>query len=291
MLLKVNANDNVMRLYNYGCNSKFSGKSTTAAQQNKPECKKQDGVSKKQKIGVEVCSALGIAGSLMLLAKHDKKGKYTVNPKKMFKGKFKDSYLMNAHYKSKEVAAMGAGSIMGGLAGGAMLDKKEHAEAKVREAVVQMTNFSMPIMFVEAMCVAGRAVSNKIMPGWEKSKLLTKKAASKIPSAAGSMVGLLGGMYVANRLSNKFNEKIFHKKDDRPIKCSDFTAHVDDMCVAATIVADNNPITKAVGRLIPLAPLVAGYQTGIKREAAVNQEPQKIEKYNECEDNSSDDLY
>ena len=78
------------------------------------------------------------------------------------------------------------------------------------------------------------------------------------------MAGLVTGMYVGNRCSNKFNEKVFHKKDDRPIKWADFSAHVDDIGVAATFVAPDNIITKAISKVIPAALVVAGYETGTK---------------------------
>ena len=105
------------------------------------------------------------------------------------------------------------------------------------------------------------------MPNWCNSKNFLKQAATKLPPAAGAMCGLVSGMYIGNRASNKLNEKLFNKQDNRPMKWKDFSAHVDDIGVAATFVAPDNFVTKSISRLIPFALLVPGYETGIKKES------------------------
>jgi len=225
-------------------------------------------VSNKQKTAAAIGSALGVAASLMLLAKFDRKHKYTINPLKMFKGNLKNSYVMNSPYESKEIISMGAGSILGGLIGGSLCDKKENFNAKLREAIVQFTNISLPIIFVQALSKGGEILSGKMMPEWAKSASLFKKSAAKLPQVAGAMVGLMSGMYLGNKASNKVNEVIFHKKDNRPVKLTDFSAHIDDMCVAATFVAPENPITHIVSRFIPFALMVAGNEVGSKKESS-----------------------
>lgn len=220
-------------------------------------------------------SALGVAASMMLLAKFDKSKKYSLNPAKIFKNGLKEawnnSYLKNSDYKSKEIITMGAGSTLGGLVAGALLDKKENFQAKKREAIVQFTNISMPIVFVEGLSNVGKYISSKIMPNWDKSSSFLKKATSKLPPVIGSMGGLMAGMYIGNKFSNKLNEVIFKKKDDRPIEVTDFSAHIDDICVAATFVAENNPLTKLVSRFIPCALMVAGNEIGSKKENLVDK--------------------
>ena len=227
----------------------------------------EDEIATYKKVGIGVCSALGVAGSLMLLAKFDKARKYSINPLKMFKGNIKDSFIAQKKYKAKEIVTIGAGSILGGLAGGRLFGDKKDSEARLREGIVQITNISFPIAFVEALCWCGTKIAAKTMPAWNKSQNVLKQAVTKLPSAAGAMVGLMCGMYIGNRCSNKINEKIFHKKDDRPIKWKDFSAHVDDIGVAATFVAPDNIVTKGISRLIPAALIVAGYETGIKKES------------------------
>lgn len=222
-------------------------------------------LSKAQKIGIGLCSVAGVAASLMLLAKFDKSKSYTINPLKMFKGKLKNTYLAEKKYKTKEIVTIGAGSILGGLAGGRLFGDKKDSNARIREGIVQIANISAPIALVEALSFCGDKLSGKLMPNWCKSKSLIKQAVTKLPPAAGAMVGLVSGMYIGNRLSNKFNEKVFHVKDDRPVKWKDFSAHVDDIGVAATFVAPDNIITKSISRVIPLALIVAGYETGTKK--------------------------
>lgn len=219
-----------------------------------------------KKIGVGVCSALGVAASLAILSKFDKSHKYSLKPSKIFGGKIKDSYLANATYKTKEIVSMGAGSILGGLAGGYLFDGKSNMNAKKREAITQMINISFPIAFVESLSTLGSKLAQKTMPRMLESKNLFKKLVGNLPACAGAAIGLATGIILGNKVSNKVNEKIFHKKDHRPIEITDISAHVDDMCMAATLVAPNNILTKTVSRIIPVALSIPGYETGIKKE-------------------------
>ena len=270
--MEVCTNNNLMNMYNVQQQKAVS----TTNQSNDVVSTSQkplleEPTSNKKKIAIGMFSALGVAASMMLLAKFDKSKKYSLNPAKIFKNGLKEawnnSYLKNSDYKSKEIIAMGAGSTLGGLVAGALLDKKENFQAKKREAIAQFTNISMPIVFVEGLSNVGKYISSKIMPNWDKSSSFLKKATSKLPPVIGSM----GGMYIGNKFSNKLNEVIFKKKDDRPIEVTDFSAHIDDICVAATFVAENNPLTKLVSRFIPCALMVAGNEIGSKKENLVDK--------------------
>lgn len=64
-------------------------------------------------------TVLGTAASCALLAK---KSGYSLNPAKMLKN-IKKSFLANVKFHDKEVITIGAGSCIGGLAGGYMVDK------------------------------------------------------------------------------------------------------------------------------------------------------------------------
>lgn len=266
--MNVGINDSITALYNanqiakqnINTQNQISGAPETIKGNN-------DSTSKKQKIGVGICTALGVAGSLMLLAKLDKSHNYTINPLKMFKGNLMDSYLAKSKYKTKEIVTIGAGSILGGLAGGRIFGRQEDFNSKVREGIVQIANITAPIALVEALSFAGTKFSEKFLPNWCLSKNLLKQAVTKLPATAGAMAGLLSGMFIGNKFSNKFNEVVFKKKDDRPINYKDFSAHVDDIGVAATFIAPDNFITKGISRLIPAALLVAGYETGTKKES------------------------
>lgn len=231
-------------------------------------CNKQsDGeLSRTQKTGIGICTAIGVIGSLMLLAKLDKSKAYTINPLKMFKGNIKDSFLAKTKYNTQKIVTIGSGSIIGGLVGGAIFGKKEDSKSRIREGIVQIANITAPIALVEALSLGGDKLSNKLMPNWCASKNFFKQAVTKLPPAVGAMAGLVTGMYIGNRLSNKINEKIFNVKDDRPMKWKDFSAHIDDIGVASTFVAPDNIITKAISRVIPLALFVPGYETGTKTQ-------------------------
>lgn len=262
--MSVGITDNISALYQLQQSNRKSDTNTSVS--SSPDEYKRIDLSKSQKMGIGLCSAIGLAASLMLLAKFDKSKKYTINPLKMFRGNIKDSYIISTRYKTKEVVTMGAGSIIGGLVGGALFDKKDNFESKIRESIVQISNITFPIALVEGLTTLGKYASNKIMPNWNKSEKFIHKAVTNLPPTVGAVLGLGTGMFVGNRVSNKFNEKMFHKKDDRPVKWKDLSAHVDDIGVAATFVAPDNPLTKLVSKLIPAALFVPGYETGIKKE-------------------------
>ena len=216
-----------------------------------------------QKIGVAVCTGLGVATSIAILAKL---GKYSLNPKKILQTNWKNTYLAKAEYKTKEVITIGLGSCIGGLVGGAIFDKdKQNIKSKAQEGIAGITNIALPIAFVEAMTGAGKFISQKTMPNWLNSTSKTQKIIAKCPQVIGAMGGLGIGMFVANKVSNKINETVFKQKDNRPIKKEDFAAHADDICVAARLAAEKNPITYLVSRFIPAFLMVAGIETGNRK--------------------------
>lgn len=220
----------------------------------------------RRKNGVALCTALGVAASIAVLAKFDKTKKYSLSPKKIFSTPLKDTYLGSVKYESKEVIGMGIGSCLGGLLGGALFDKRKdkNMKEKVEEGVVGITNISLPIVFVEGLSYVGEIFTKK-MKNWASKGGLGRKIIAESPKVAGSMVGLMSGVYLANRLSHQINKHVFNKQvDDRPVKIKDYAAHIDDVCVAATFVAQGNPLTKAVSRIIPAALCVAGNEVGNK---------------------------
>lgn len=261
--MEMSANDNITAMYNLRQSMATSSSSESKRSTSESE---NDKSATKLKSRVALCSALGVATSLAVLSKFDKHHSYTINPLKMFKGSLKDCYLMKGKYKTKEIVGMGIGSALGGYIGGSFFDTKENSNAKLRESLVQITNVALPIAFVECLTKTGNLFSSKIMPNWVNDKNSFKKIISKLPATAGAMVGLVGGIYTGNKISNNINEIIFNKKDIRPVKQTDFAVHIDDICVAATFVAEKNPIVNIVSRLIPAALVIPGYETGTKRE-------------------------
>ncbi len=212
----------------------------------------------KEKALVAGTTALGVAASLALLAKH---AKYSLNPKKMFKN-FKKSYLYKAPYDEPEIITMGIGSCLGGLAGGYMIDKnKENRKAKWKEALMQVANVSVPIIFVARFAKAGKYLGKRFL---EKQKG-AETYRTKIPKAIAALTGLFTGVYVSNIFANWVNEKIFNQGKGRPVQLSDFSAHLDDFCLAARQVDDKNPLIHKITMLIPAALMVAGNEVGNKK--------------------------
>ena len=203
------------------------------------------GYSKKDKAIVAGTTALGVAASLGVLAKM---AGHSVNPVKVIKSfkNIKNSYLAKVKYHEKEVITIGAGSALGGLAGGYIIDKNpENRKAKRRETLMQIGNVSIPIITVEAFAKLGDRFG---------------KAAKSLSAIA----GIFAGVYLANFLMNHLSNAIFKSdKGARGVKGTDFSAHLDDMVVAASYISDAKPVY-LISRVIPLALLFAGNEVGNK---------------------------
>ncbi len=257
--------DNINKMYNLQKSAtNFQHKSDVA---ETSVAKKQETPEEyhRRKTGVMACTALGVATSLALLAKFDKSKKYSLSPKKILTTPIKDTYLFSKKYKSKEVISMGLGSISGGLVGGKLFDmRQDNMKEKVQEGVNQILNISVPVVFVEGLITAGEKIEGG-MKDWVSKGGKLRKVAGKLPSVTGAMIGLVTGMYAGNRLAYAVNKNLLGKKeDDRPIKVSDFSAHLDDVCVAATLIDEKSSVINAAARIIPVALGVAGCEVGNK---------------------------
>ena len=229
------------------------------------QTEKRDDLSVGQKVGIAATTALGVGTALVGMAKLNK---FPINPKTLLKTPLKDTFLNKQEYFEKEVIALALGSCAGGLAGGAIFDKKENLPAKKREAVVQLCNAATPILFVGA----GARLADKFTPALKKFvKPVTdkmnlgagmKKFIGVTPKIAASMAGLAVGMLVGNRISHAINNKLFGQKEDRPVSIKDLCAHTDDMCEMASFISTTNPVVHAVSRIIPVAMMVPGLETG-----------------------------
>lgn len=208
--------------------------------------------NRREQIFIAGSTALGILGSMALLAKHEG---YSLAPKKIFKN-FKNSWFNKVEFDEKPVITLGAGSCLGGLAGGCIIDKdKENRKAKLRETLLQIANISVPIIFVVYAAKMGKKLGHKL----EKSTKETFR--TKIPKAVGGLAGLFAGVFSANIIANKINEKVFHRGKGRPVQASDFSAHLDDFCVAAQQIHDGT-FVHWISRLVPIALMIAGNEVG-----------------------------
>jgi hypothetical protein len=201
-------------------------------------------------------TALGVLCGMAANAKY--KG-YSLSPKRMFKN-IGNSYINKVKYDDGPVITIGAGSCLGGLAGGFIIDKdKENRKAKMREAFLQMTNISLPIIFTVWASRFGHKVGNKY---WDKCRKETEETfRTKIPQGIAAITGLVSGVYTANVVANKINEKIFHQGKGRPVQLTDFSAHLDDFCIAGTQITSAHWIDR-LARFVPAALLIAGNEVG-----------------------------
>ena len=209
------------------------------------DCCNNSSYSTKEKIAITSCATLGVLASIAAMAKH---AGYSLNPSKIFKN-IKKSYLATTDFKAKEVIIMGAGSCLGGLAGGYLVDKNPaNRKAKRREALMQIGNVSIPIITVDLLV----------------DKLLKKK--SEGVRAIAGLCGVAIGVTISNILMNKINNIIFREKkgEGRGVKVTDYSAHLDDVVVAASYISKANWV-HAIGRLVPAALVIPGLEVGHKQ--------------------------
>lgn len=195
-----------------------------------------------QKAVVVASTALGVAASMAVLAK---KGGYSIKPKNFFINMKK--FISNVHYDDwKKIVTIGAGSCLGGLAGGYLIDKnKENRKAKNREAIMHFGNIAIPIITVDF-------VTDKLC-----------KNAGKWTKAFAALGGILGGVYLANFVMNKVSNVLFQdKSQERGVRLTDFPSHLDDVIVAAGFIAPDSKLIHKIGRIVPLALMVAGNEAG-----------------------------
>jgi len=222
----------------------------------------ESGYTLEKKTIVAGTTALGVGLAIAGLAKH---AGYSLKPSRMFKN-FKKSYLYKAPYNDEApILAIGAGSCTGGLAGGYLIDKnKDNRIAKLKETLLQVANISLPAIFTVRFAKTGQYLGKRFL---EKDKFkITSR--TKVPQAVAAMAGLLTGVFVSNVVANKINEKIFHKGKGRPVQLSDFSAHLDDFCLAAKQFDTQNkiisPVVHGFSMAIPAALMVAGNEIGNK---------------------------
>lgn len=196
----------------------------------------------KERAIVAATSTAGIIASLAILAK---KSGYSLNPAKMFKN-FKKSYIATTPFLAKQIIPMGVGTCLGGLAGGFIIDEdKNDRKAKMREAVMQIGNITIPITTVDLfhrMC--------------EKH--------GKLAQSVGSLAGIFTGVYLANFLMNKLSNFLFNSKNDRGVKLIDFSAHLDDLLAGASYISSDSWVHN-IARIVPAVLVLPGIEVGTRK--------------------------
>lgn len=168
----------------------------------------------------------------------------------------------------KLIGRLAIGSVGGGFLFGALADKKENLKAKARESIIQLVgNIFTPILCVDAgLRLYEKFAENKILAHIKS----TSKSVRGLPKAGFSILCLISGLMLGNKVGNTINAKAFNVDDKRKIRMSDLSPQLDDVCVAVGFVAKGGDIGKVVSRFIPLAFTFAGYDTGTAQENPKN---------------------
>lgn len=173
-----------------------------------------------------------------------------------------------------EVLGLAGGSVAGGLIGGALFDDKSNMKSKFQEALSQMLgNVAVPIFCVGQTSKFYKKHEDDILKhvptikgenkGFVKYGNRALKAVPPVALTAGALgIGIIGG----NKVSNFINEKLSGKKVEREIRGTDFAPHVDDLCLAITLMAPGTLVGEVIAKTIPFFLTVPGYQTGIAGE-------------------------
>ncbi len=184
------------------------------------------------------------------------------------KAAFKVKDMFNLDFGTLEAIGLATSSVVGGLAGGLLTDKKENKKPKLKEAVHQfLGNIVTPITIV------GVATSQIKKRNFDK---LTKWTLSALSGVVGVVVGVTAG----NWMASKVNKVIFKENDDRKVGIKDFGIHVDDILTVIALATSKKkdvseladmaelpktPIQKFISKALPAIFLICGYEAGTKK--------------------------
>lgn len=241
-------------------------------------------MTKKQKA---VVLGSAIAGTVPVITYLAHRKGFSLNPKQIFKTPIKDWAIFkykpineSIQFEEKEILGVAGGSVLGGFIGGSLVDKKENRKAKQREILSQMVgNIAVPVFLVGQGARLYSKYENRInnvIPQFNTNKIsgnvmkniakFTNNFMKVLPNISCTLAFLGVGIYIGNKVSNFINEKIYKKEVNREIRTTDFAPHFDDLCMAISMMNKSSTTGSLLGRFIPLALLIPGYQTGITQE-------------------------
>jgi len=230
-------------------------------------------------VGTAISSALGVTGAVALIAKRQG---FSLSPSRIKSTPIKDWAIFKITDKNKpkekvmkfgwaEIMTLGIASVTGGLIGGGLLDKKENFKTKCYEAVSQLIgDITIPLSFVALPTLYYKKFED-LANNSETKHLKLQKASKFIQSnkflriASATLVSgssLAVGIIAGNKVSNKLNAHFSGEKVDRGIRLTDFAPHLDDVCLAITLMAENSPFGDIISKFVPVALTVAGIETG-----------------------------
>lgn len=160
--------------------------------------------------------------------------------------KKQNTSVFKIKYGLKEMFLTSSGAIGGGLVSGLIFDKKEHRTQKRHEGVFQFMNSSVP-MFLTAGIYS---LINKMK--------LQKHTSLKI---GGTLLGLVGGMHLAAKMSNLINDP-YDKIPDRKLTIKDSVANIDD-AIGVLMLAKVPAAQKIQAeKILPAVYSLCGYRAG-----------------------------
>lgn len=243
---------------------------------------KQEKASTKVKVGV-TCTT--IAGVIAAMAWTFKAHGLKLNGIKDFVHNLthikyaKDKNGKETYELEKLIGRLTLGSVGGGLLGGLVFDKKENYKAKFREAVIQVVgNIATPLV-----CVGFgiKSFQKHLSPMIIKKFNLKTNLQKGIPEAIASAACLVTGIILGNKIGNFINKKTFRVDDERKLKLTDMSPHIDDVCFAVGLVAPENAIGDIIKRFIPLALTLSGFSTGVAQECSHHNHTEKTNETKE----------
>ena len=258
----------------------YNLKNKTTQKQQEFSASEQLTDKKHVKRGAFLGSALGVATATALISKRQG---YSLNPAKILTSKLKNWAIFNidpktkVHYDTAEILTLGVASVAGGFAGGAIVDDKKNIKAKARESLNQLVgNILIPIcaiggtglVYSDMKLKSGKSIQKIVtnaMPqlsGTNKAVKIINGMIKAVPTLAVTAGALFTGIVTGNKVSNFINEKIYKKEVERDIKATDFAPHLDDVCLAASIMAPKSKFWSAIARFVPVVLTVPGYEAG-----------------------------
>lgn len=262
-----------------GLNPQMINKTITFSQQDKGQVQTAQNQVKRErtfndKILKPAVFLSSVAGVLLVVSSIAKRQGVNILKENSFSNIFKPHKwkIFKEQPEAEDVIKIASGSIAGGLLAGIALDK-ENTKVKLREAFQQMLgNIIVPITCVTLGIKNYQKLNEKYkleekIPEIKSSKMLTKilKETPKVLASMGPLaIGIIGGNWLANKLS----QKLFDVTDKRKIKPGDFSGHLDDLCLAALLINPASKISHVAGNLIPIALLVSGFESGTEKSSS-----------------------
>lgn len=148
-------------------------------------------------------------------------------------------------YGLKELIGVSAGSIIGSVTAGMIGADKFEKKQKVNEGIFQFSNAAIPPTLVAGL----DQLTKKVKP-----------LDNKFGKTGSIVVGLLGGMYSAAKLSNFICDPK-DKVPDRKLTMKDSIANVDD-ALGALAITDIPVLNKIISAILPFIYVFCGYRAG-----------------------------